>query len=111
MSNVIVYTTSTCPHCKTAKDYLNSKGVKYTEKNVSVDKSAQMEMSQMGIMGVPALNVNGDIIVGFDRVKIDKALKNKIIKCPECETKLRVPLDKGKLKITCKKCSHEFVTS
>ncbi len=74
MSNVIVYTSSTCPYCTLAKNYLSEKGVEYTEKNVQTDKEARKELMAMGHMGVPVLVVNGEEVVGFDKDKLDDLL-------------------------------------
>ncbi|WP_313755659.1 glutaredoxin family protein [Tissierella sp.] len=74
MSNVIVYTSSTCPYCVSAKDYLKEKGISYTEKNVQTDKEARKELMAMGHMGVPVLVIDGEEIVGFDKEKIDNLL-------------------------------------
>lgn len=74
MANVVVYTSSTCPYCVSAKDYLNEKGVAYTEKNVQTDKEARKELMAMGHMGVPVLVIDGEEVVGFDKAKIDSLL-------------------------------------
>ncbi len=75
---VVVYSTSTCPYCTMAKNYLKEIGVEFLEKNVSNDRAAAVEMvEKSGQMGVPVLDVNGGIIVGFDRDAIDKALKKE----------------------------------
>lgn len=71
MANVIVYTSSTCPHCVTAKDYLKEKNVEFTEKNVQTDPEARRELIKMGHMGVPVIVIDGEEIVGFDKAKID----------------------------------------
>ena len=74
MANVTVYTSNTCPHCVSAKEYLNDKGIDYTEKNVQTDPSARKELMQMGHMGVPVIVVDGEEIVGFNKVKLDELL-------------------------------------
>lgn len=74
MSDVIVYTSNTCPYCTLAKNYLTEKGVSYTEKNVQTDKEARKELMAMGHMGVPVLVVKGQEIVGFDKEKLDDLL-------------------------------------
>ena len=76
MANVVVYTSSTCPYCTLAKNYLSEKGVPYTEKNVQTDKDARKELMTMGHMGVPVLVVDGQEIVGFDKEKLDALLDN-----------------------------------
>lgn len=75
MSNVIVYTSSTCPYCTSAKEYLNEKGVDFTEKNVQKDKDARKELMELGHMGVPVIVIDGEEVVGFDKAKIDTLLK------------------------------------
>ncbi|MDP4087721.1 MAG: glutaredoxin family protein [Bacillota bacterium] len=73
--SVTVYTSSTCPWCVKAKQYLSSKGVEYKEVNVSLDMQAAREMiEKSGQRGVPVLDINGQIVVGFDRPKIDELL-------------------------------------
>ena len=74
MANVTVYTSNTCPYCISAKDYLNGKGISFTEKNVQTDKDARKELMAMGHMGVPVLVIDGEEVVGFDREKIDALL-------------------------------------
>ena len=70
-----VFTTNSCPWCVKAKSYLQKKGVDYTELNVQDDMNAREEMvSKSKQMGVPVLDINGTIIVGFDKPAIDKAL-------------------------------------
>lgn len=73
---VKVYSTDSCPWCVKAKQYLKSKGVEYKEINVAEDMEGREEMVNLsGQMGVPVVNINGTIIVGFDRPAIDEALE------------------------------------
>jgi len=72
---VTVYSTPTCPFCHKAKDYLKEKGVAFEDVNVAEDQPRAEEMvKKSGQMGVPVLDINGTIIVGFDLPKIDAAL-------------------------------------
>ncbi|MFH1126291.1 MAG: glutaredoxin domain-containing protein [Candidatus Altiarchaeota archaeon] len=74
--NVTVYGTLTCPYCKMAREYLNSKNVKFNDIDVGKDREAAKEMvKKSGQMGVPVLDINGKIIVGFDRDAIEQAMK------------------------------------
>ncbi|QZY54341.1 glutaredoxin family protein [Crassaminicella profunda] len=73
--NVVVYSSNTCVYCKDAKDYLQSIGVEYTEKNVSTDMAARKELIKKGFMGVPVIMVEDETIQGFDKDKIDELLK------------------------------------
>lgn len=73
-----IYTTSSCPYCVMAKDYLKSKNIAYEEANVSNDPIARQEMiDKSGQMGVPVLDINGNIIIGFDKTGIEKAMNLK----------------------------------
>lgn len=72
---VTIYTTTWCGFCKMAKSYMDNLNVKYTEKDVEKDPTAGMEaVEKSGQMGVPVLDVDGTIIVGFDRERLDRAL-------------------------------------
>lgn len=72
---VKVYSTNSCPWCVKAKNYLSSKGVNFEDLNVQENMEAREEMvSKSKQMGVPVLDIDGTIIVGFDKPEIDKAL-------------------------------------
>ncbi len=75
---VIVYSTNWCAYCKMAKQYLGSKNVVVDEKNIEEDPEAHKElMDKIGgnFRGVPVIDIAGTIVLGFDRAKIDAALK------------------------------------
>lgn len=73
MSNIIIYSTPTCGFCKMAKDYLTSKNIPYQEVDVSRDRVAQEQLiAKSGQFGVPVIDVDGKIIVGFDKRKLDE---------------------------------------
>lgn len=78
MSNtatVTVYSANWCGFCHATKQYLDKLGVKYTDKNIEEDqKFAQESVEKSGQMGIPVIDIGGEIIIGFDRPKIDKAL-------------------------------------
>jgi len=72
---VKVYSTKTCPWCHKVKDFLNDKGVKFQDIDVGADQKAANEMvEKSGQMGVPVTDIDGKIIVGFDKEAIEKAL-------------------------------------
>lgn len=74
--SVTVYSTPTCGYCVKVKEYLKSKNVQYTEYNVAADMSKAEEMvKKSGQMGVPVLDINGKIIIGFNRPEIDRAIQ------------------------------------
>jgi len=75
--NVTVYTTPTCPYCHRVKDFLNQRGVGFTEYDVSVDRAAADEMiGKSGQMGVPVIIVDDQVVVGFDRARLEQLLAN-----------------------------------
>jgi glutaredoxin 3 len=75
MAKITIYTTPTCHYCKLAKEYFKSKGLEWEEKNVATDVQAQQEMISMsGQLGVPVINIDGKVVVGFDRTKINQYL-------------------------------------
>ncbi|SHE45712.1 glutaredoxin family protein [Clostridium fallax] len=70
-----VYTTNSCPWCLKAKNYLKSKNVAFEELNVQDDMDAREDMiKKSNQRGVPVLDINGTIIVGFDKNAIDNAI-------------------------------------
>lgn len=72
---VLIYTTPTCVYCKMAKDFFMKNNIKYEEKNVVADDVARKEMvDRSGQLGVPVIDINGEILVGFNQGELAKAL-------------------------------------
>lgn len=72
---VIVYSTKACPYCVMAKEFLKQNGVEFKDVDVGADAKAAQEMiGKSGQVGVPVIDVDGKIIVGFDRPAIKQAL-------------------------------------
>jgi glutaredoxin-like YruB-family protein len=75
---VTVYSTSICPYCDKAKDFLKKNRIKFREIDVNKDKNAAVEMiKKSGQNGVPVIDIDGEIITGFDEKKLKQALKIK----------------------------------
>ncbi|MFH1825716.1 MAG: glutaredoxin domain-containing protein [bacterium] len=75
MAQVKIYSTPTCPYCKIAKEFLSEKNIEFTDVDVASNQAAAQEMvAKSGQMGVPVLEIDGQIIVGFDKPKIKKLL-------------------------------------
>lgn len=75
MSNVTIYTTPTCVYCKMAKAFFNEQNVAYDEKDVTRDDKAREEMVQKsGQLGVPVIEIDGKIAVGFDKKRLSELL-------------------------------------
>ncbi len=72
---VVVYSTPTCPYCLKTKQFLKDNNVDFEDIDVSADQNKAQEMVQKsGQMGVPVVDIEGEVIVGFDREKISRAL-------------------------------------
>lgn len=72
---VIIYSTKTCPYCQMTKQFFRDNNVKYKEIDVGENEKAAQEMiKKSGQMGVPVTEINGKIIVGFDKQALKKAL-------------------------------------
>lgn len=73
--NVKIYSTPTCPYCIRTKQFLKDSNIQFEDMDVSVNHEAAEEMiEKSGQMGVPVLDIDGEIIVGFDKEKIKQAL-------------------------------------
>lgn len=75
--DITIYSTTWCGYCKMAMKYLNDKGISYTDKNVETDMEAQTELMKKlngDFRGVPVIDIDGTIILGFDRPRIEAAL-------------------------------------
>ncbi len=72
---VIVYSTPSCSYCRLAKDYLRKHNIPFNDYNVAQDRAKADEMvRKSGQMGVPVLDINGRILVGFNPAEIERAL-------------------------------------
>ncbi|HRW63399.1 MAG TPA: glutaredoxin domain-containing protein [Bacteroidales bacterium] len=75
---IVVYTTPTCPHCTTLKNYLKEQKIPFRDINVAQDqKMAEAMVKKSGQQGVPQIEINGRIVVGFNKPKIDELLEIK----------------------------------
>jgi glutaredoxin 3 len=71
--NVTVYSTPTCPFCNQLKEHLSKNNIEFENIDVSADQEKAQEMiKKSGQMGVPVLEVGDEVIVGFDREKVNK---------------------------------------
>lgn len=75
MAKVKLYGTPTCPYCTRAKQMLENEGIEFENADVSSDEAAMQEMlDKTGQMSVPVLDIDGEIVVGFDKNKISELL-------------------------------------
>lgn len=76
MADVKVYSTETCPWCHKVKEFLTEKGVKFDNIDVGKDQEAGEKMvEKSGQMGVPQTEINGKIIVGFDKAALEAEIE------------------------------------
>ncbi len=72
---ITVYSTASCPWCIRVKQFLKENNIEFTDIDVSVNQqAAELMIQKSGQMGVPVLDIEGKIIVGFDKEKIKAAL-------------------------------------
>ncbi|HVX24019.1 MAG TPA: glutaredoxin family protein [Candidatus Saccharimonadales bacterium] len=75
-SSITIYGAEWCGPCHMTKHYLTEKGLKYTYRNIDEDPAAGLEaITKSGERAIPVIDIAGDIVVGFDRPKLDAALK------------------------------------
>ncbi|MBU6214768.1 glutaredoxin family protein [Patescibacteria group bacterium] len=73
--NITIYSTPTCHFCNMTKEFLKDKGIGYTEFNVAQDIEKRQEMIQRsGQMGVPVIFVGDEMIIGFDKERLESSL-------------------------------------
>lgn len=78
MHNVTIFTTTHCVWCKATKEFFKENNVKYKEINVEEDEKAAHEMvKKSGQLGVPVIDIDGQIIIGFDKPALKKILDIK----------------------------------
>lgn len=75
--SITVYSATWCGFCHAAKQYFDKLGVAYADKDIEKDPAnAQESIDKSGQMGIPVIDIAGDVVVGFDRAKIDQLLKS-----------------------------------
>lgn len=73
---VKIYSTPTCIYCKHAKEFFSKNNIEYTEYDVAENMKAREEMiTKTNQMGVPVIDIDGQIVIGFDQRKIEELLK------------------------------------
>ena len=69
---VTIYTTPSCPYCNAAKDYFNENDISYTDYDVSQNREKAVEMiEKSGQRGTPVIDIDGNIVIGFNKEKIE----------------------------------------
>lgn len=75
MKKVSIYSTPTCTYCAMAKAFFKEKGIKYEEFDVASDTTKRQEMiERSGQMGVPVIDIDGQLMVGFSKEKLEELL-------------------------------------
>lgn len=79
MTTIKVYSTPTCPYCKLVKEYLREQGATFEDIDVAADGEAAKEMVKIsGQMGVPVIDIGGQVIVGWNRQALEEALAHHV---------------------------------
>ncbi len=71
---VVLYSQPGCFFCRLAKEFLDEKGVKYEERDITEDATALAELDARGVMATPVIVVDGEMVVGFDRQRLTALL-------------------------------------
>lgn len=75
MNKIKLYSSPVCPYCVALKNFLKEKEINFEEIDVSQDeKVAQEVVEKTGQTGIPVIDIDGEIVIGFDRAKIVKLL-------------------------------------
>lgn len=73
---ITIYSATWCAFCHAAMQYMDKLGVKYEIRDVEASReNAEESVTKSGQMGIPVIDIDGDIVIGFDRPKIDSLLK------------------------------------
>lgn len=73
---ILVYTTQTCPWCKKVKEWFKSKRIKFTELDVTEeDKYRDQLIEKSSQLSVPVIDIDGEIIIGFDEKELETAVQ------------------------------------
>ena len=76
---ITVYSTPTCPYCKLVKEFLKEKNRVFTDVDVSADSDAAKQMVKLsGQMGVPVIDIGGQIIVGWNRTALEDVITHQL---------------------------------
>ena len=75
MPKVKIFTTPSCVYCRMAKEFFKKNNIAYEEKDVAVDIAARDEMiMRSGQLGVPVIDVDGKIVIGYDQARLRELL-------------------------------------
>lgn len=75
MPKVTIFSTPSCVYCKMAKEFFRNNKIEYDEKDVASDEAARSDMlTRSGQLGVPVIDVDGKIVVGFDQTRLKELL-------------------------------------
>ncbi|CAI6084512.1 Glutaredoxin-like protein NrdH [Paenibacillus sp. JJ-100] len=74
MENVIVYTSTNCPNCKSVKSFLDEKGITYEERNIETNDEFAQQVWDMGVRAVPLTVIGEHRILGMNKTQFAKVL-------------------------------------
>ena len=78
VKEVKVYSTPTCPYCSMVKKFLDDNGISYQDVNVAEDREALDDIvNRSGQMGVPVIDIDGELVVGYNQVQLKEKLELK----------------------------------
>ena len=91
-----------------AKEFLAQNKISFVAKDINIDAEAHREFTRRNLSGVPSFIIGEEVVVGLDKAKLLQIIDHRVIECGQCHTKLRVPINRGPIKVTCPKCKNNF---
>lgn len=91
-----------------AKEFLSQNSIHFEERDVHEDADAARILISRNVKGVPAFLIGDDLVAGLDGDRILHLVDHRLVRCDKCSQKLRVPTKKGRIEVTCPKCSNQF---
>ncbi len=76
-----------------------------------MDAEARAQFARMGAAGVPAFLIGSDMVVGLDKARVLALVDHRLATCEKCGTKMRIPVNKGTIKVSCPKCGNKFTVT
>lgn len=76
-ATVVTYTDPNCPHCQRLKRFLDGRGIRYENRDVTTDPAAVADLQRMDAPGVPVTRVGTETVIGFDQARLENVLRDQ----------------------------------
>lgn len=72
---IVLYSQPGCVFCGKVKEFISQNKMEYVDRNIAADEAALAELEKLGYMTTPVIVVDGEVVVGFDRDRLQTLLK------------------------------------